>query len=630
MLHARVILAGMLILTGSAISPCLADPFTTLNVRVSASADDAGQSSAGVVNIGNSGIHVGTMSWVGIRFKNITIPRNATIISAVLTFRSDGNYSTYPAACTMFAEASDNSAGFTTAASSISSRARTTASYSVPVIPAYTLNTDLPAGDVGAMIQEVVDRSGWNSGNSLSVIIRSDAAGQRGAFSYDGSTAYAPLLTIQYTPYPRPVAPNLLYVVTNVSSPTAQELKREEWLKWWAYKVTRIVSTDSQANFTAAAAANDVAFVPEQVTSADLNTKLKSAALGVVTDEPALLDDFGLSTILANTSASTFALPVNTHYITAPFSPGTVTLFSSTPPSLEPAAPLAPEAVTLGTFSSNVSGLVTMEAGGTLIDGTKAAGRRVFVPWSAGTDYNLINSNGQTMLRRSLEWAAGLQSWWKLDETSGSTAVDSGIHARNGTLNGTTFAAGTIPARLGNGLSLDGASTYVSVPNHATLQLTNALSISGWIYLNSFGNSSDVDIVLRKGDTAPAAYQLCIQDGKVTMHLNETDGTSAGTFGMTALSTGKWHHVAATWDGTTSLVYLDGYADSGPRAISGALPLDTRSLYMGGRINVTDLVSGKLDDVRLYNYALTAAEVFNLRRINQARGMRIVKWVETQ
>jgi hypothetical protein len=114
------------------------------------------------------------------------------------------------------------------------------------------------------------------------------------------------------------------------------------------------------------------------------------------------------------------------------------------------------------------------------------------------------------------------------------------------------------------------------------------------------------------------------------MHLNETDGTTSGTFGSTTLATGKWHHVVATWDGATSLVYLDGYADSAPRAVSGTLPLDTRSIYMGGRIDGTDLVSGKLDDVRLYNYALTAAEVFNLRRINQARGIRIIKWVETQ
>jgi hypothetical protein len=42
------------------------------------------------------------------------------------------------------------------------------------------------------------------------------------------------------------------------------------------------------------------------------------------------------------------------------------------------------------------------------------------------------------------------------------------------------------------------------------------------------------------------------------------------------------------------------------------------------------LAVGKIDDVRLYNYALTAAEAFNLRRINQARGMKVIKWVETQ
>jgi hypothetical protein len=607
----------------------LADPMTVVSVRTTASSDDAEEAIGGSVSTGSADLDIGTQAWSGVRFRNLAIPRYATITKATLTFKARGGFSA-ASSTTFYGQATSSAAAFSSTSYNLSTRSRTTASVAWNPIPSWSNNVTYTSPDISAVIQEIVDRSDWSSGNNLVVLCNNPNTGQRSAETYDGDPSTSPLLYIEYTPFVRPVAPNLLLVLTSATSPTAQELKREEWLKWWAYKVTRIAATDSQANFNTAAAANDVAFISETMTSADLNTKLKNAALGVVTDEPALLDDFGLSTILANTGASTFALSANTHYITSPFSPGTLALFTTTPPSLEPAAALASEAVTLGTFSSTVPGLVTLEAGGILIDGTKAAGRRVFVPWSAGSDYNNLGANGQTMLRRSLEWAAGLQSWWKLDETSGSTAVDSGAHARSGTLNGTTFAAGTTAAKLGTGLSLNGTNTYVSVPNHSTLQLRKALSISGWIYLSELGATHDVDIVLRKGDAAPAAYQLCIQDGKVTMHLNETDGTTAGTFGTTTLLTGKWYHVAATWDGTTSLVYLDGYADSSPRTVSGTLPLDTRSLYMGGRIDGTDLVTGKLDDVRLYNYALTAAEVFNLRRINQARGMRIIKWVETQ
>jgi hypothetical protein len=147
--------------------------------------------------------------------------------------------------------------------------------------------------------------------------------------------------------------------------------------------------------------------------------------------------------------------------------------------------------------------------------------------------------------------------------------------------------------------------------------------------LDAFGVDSDVDIVLRKGDTSPVPYQLCIEDRKVTLHLNETDATGAGTFGNTILTAARWYHVAATWDGTTAIVYVDGLADCSGRTVTGTLPLDTRTLFLGGRSG-TDLTDGTIDDVRLYNYALTPGEVLNLKRVNQPHGVRVIKWVETQ
>lgn len=608
----------------------LADPMTVVSVNTVASADDAEEGSGGAMNLTNSDFDISTVNWAGMRFRNLAIPANATITKATLTFTARGGNSA-SANIRFYAQAIATAPAFTTSGYNVSSRTRTSASMLWDPVPSWSNNISYTSPDLSSVIQEVVNRSDWASGNHLAIVCTSSTAGGRRAHSYDSVPGSSPRLIIEYTPFPRPVVPNLLYVVTSASSPTAQELKREEWLKWWAYTVTRISANASQASFNTAAAVNDVAFVSETITSSDLNTKLKNAALGIVTDEPALIDDFALADTVATTGASNFAIASNAHYITSPFSVGSLTLFSSPPPSLELAGTVASEAIMLGSFSNLAQGLVTIEAGGTLVDGTRAAGRRVFLPWSAGSDYNNLNSNGQTLLRRSLEWAAGLQSWWKLDETSGSTAADSGAHARHGTLNGTTFAAGTTVAKIDTGLNLNGTNTYVSVPHDATLQLTKALSIGGWVYLNSFGTGGDVDIVLRKGAAEPAAYQLCIQDSKVALHLkNETDGTGAGTIGSTTLLPGEWYHVAGTWDGSNALVYLNGEVDSAPRAVAAPLPSDTRPLYMGGRVDGTDLMTGKIDDVRLYNYALTAEEIFNLRRIDQPRGMRVIKWVETQ
>jgi hypothetical protein len=59
------------------------------------------------------------------------------------------------------------------------------------------------------------------------------------------------------------------------------------------------------------------------------------------------------------------------------------------------------------------------------------------------------------------------------------------------------------------------------------------------------------------------------------------------------------------------------------------LGIDSRSLYLGGRSGA-DFFDGALDDVRLYNYALTQNEISKLRGLNQPAGARVVKWVEIQ
>jgi hypothetical protein len=622
--------ALVLVLLLAAIPQSWADPLLTLSKRVSSANDDAEQANDSSMSVGGSILSSGTNAWVGMRFQNITIPKNATITSATLTCQSAGWYTSSPAAITIFAQASDNASAFSSTFANISSRARSSASLTINPLSGYSDNLVLPTPDISALIQEVVGRPGWASGNALAILVRSDAAGERGIDSFDGSSTTAPLLTIEYTPYARPAAPNLLFVCTNASTPTTEELKREEWLKWWAYKVTRIAATDTSTNFNTAAAANDVAYVPETVTSTDLNTKLLSKPLGVVTDEPALIDDFQLAMSMASSGANPFSVASNAHYITSPFTVGSRPLFTTGTTSLEPVGTLAREAVFLGTFTNSAKAIVTIEAGGILVDNSKAAGRRVFLPWAASTAFANLNSDGLTIFKRSVEWAAGLETWWKLDETISTAAADSGRNVRNGTLNGTTFSSSSTAGKLGTALNLDGIDDYVSIGDHESLRLTKALSMSAWVYIDTFGANSDVDTILRKGDASPVSYQLCLQDGKVTLHLQETDATGAGTTGNTTLSAGGWYHVAATWDGTTALVYLNGIVDCSARTVTGPLSTDTRTLFLGGRSGGTDLTDGRIDDVRLYNYALTADEVLNLKRINQPRGIKVIKWVETQ
>jgi type II secretory pathway pseudopilin PulG len=205
---------------------------------------------------------------------------------------------------------------------------------------------------------------------------------------------------------------------------------------------------------------------------------------------------------------------------------------------------------------------------------------------------------------------ASLIGWWKLDETEGVEASDSSGNRIDGTLNQMNQATDWVTGKIGGGLDFDGFNDYVDCENEENLQLTDALTIAGWVKANSWGSGSDVSIIARKGEGNPNNYQLAIADGRATLYLDDNDGN--GFRGDTVLDTGQWYHVAGTWDGAQVRIYLNGILDNDPPdSYSLTLNTDTRALYIGGR-GGADLLDGTLDDVRIYSRALSLEEVADL------------------
>ena len=555
--------------------------------------------------------------WIGQRFTNVTIPQGAYIISAYVTVTSSnqdaGNFS-----ATVYGEAADNSSVFTTSSSNISNRSRTSASAT------WSANGNWKAGDVNVtpelrtVVQEIVNRSGWASGNSLSILVQKGSHNRR-VYSYDGNTSQAPLLHVDYAVVARPVATRLLFVVTSTSSPTAQETQRKTFFQDIGYTATLIAATASQASFDTAAAANDLAYVSEAITPTDLNTKLKSKPLGIVNEEPAVSDDFAVSSTYSSPSANAITIAKNNHYITSAFSSGSLTVTSSTQAMNTWTGTLAPDLDTLATISGAAS-LVAVEMNGKLYDGTTAAGRRVFLPWSHTViDLSLLTDNGYNLLSRSLAWAGGQVGYWRLDETSGSTANDSSVNVQNGTLTNSSFSTSEVStAKVNGGLSFDGVDDYISVPNNSVFQLTKALSVSAWIKGNSWGSGSYANIILRKGDGNPNNWQLAVENGYVALGLDGNDGSNA--HGNTLLQTGQWYHVVGTWDGSNIRIYVNGVLDNTPAARAAPINTDTRPVYLGGRIGSTNIFNGVVDDVRLFNHGLDADEVTVLKARGRVLG----------
>ncbi len=185
---------------------------TTITSRVSQSSDDAEErvatwSSIRTTTINSTNLQIinnGSYDQlVGIRFQNINIPQGTTILSASIQFTVAGT-SSGTTSVTIRGQDEDDAPTFTTSNKNISDRTRTTASVAWTSIPAW--NTVGQAGanqrtpDFTNIVQEIVDRGGWSSGNSMVFIIND--SGSRIAESYDNAPTKAPLLTITYVTPP--------------------------------------------------------------------------------------------------------------------------------------------------------------------------------------------------------------------------------------------------------------------------------------------------------------------------------------------------------------------------------------------------------------------------------------------
>lgn len=171
------------------------------------SADDAIELvSSGAVSITDHGTNNGVKgsNHVGFRFPNVTITQGATITSAVLKFKlanytGSGNVDHV----TTYAEASDNAAQFTTGTSNISARARTTANIAANTLGATDVVWETNGFSVASLIQEVVNRGGWVSGNALAILFIGDGTAGNYVYPYQwdySSGYYTAILTITTGP----------------------------------------------------------------------------------------------------------------------------------------------------------------------------------------------------------------------------------------------------------------------------------------------------------------------------------------------------------------------------------------------------------------------------------------------
>lgn len=173
-----------------------------VSTRIASSADDVEESASGRVYRTSTDLELsydGSAQVLGLRFVKLAVPQRATVTNAYLQFKTD-EATSVSTSLTIRGQAVDNAPLFSTKTKNVSWRRKTTASVAWSPAAWKTVGeaaSNQRTPNLAPVVQEIVNRSGWVSGNALALIIA--GKGKRVAESFDGDRHGAPLLHIEYT-----------------------------------------------------------------------------------------------------------------------------------------------------------------------------------------------------------------------------------------------------------------------------------------------------------------------------------------------------------------------------------------------------------------------------------------------
>lgn len=168
--------------------------------QINSGDDDAEEDvSSGSMYMNSSDLELGedgSPQIVGMRFRNITVPKGAKIVSAYIEFTTDEKDSG-TTNLTIKGEASDDASGFSSSDYELSSRNKTSATVTWSDLDSWnSIDEEHKTPDLSSIVQEIVNRQGWSSGNDVALFI--EGTGSRTAESYEGESYSAPRLVVTY------------------------------------------------------------------------------------------------------------------------------------------------------------------------------------------------------------------------------------------------------------------------------------------------------------------------------------------------------------------------------------------------------------------------------------------------
>lgn len=202
-------------------------------------------------------------------------------------------------------------------------------------------------------------------------------------------------------------------------------------------------------------------------------------------------------------------------------------------------------------------------------------------------------------------------AYYKLDDNSGTTAVDSSSGIYTGTLQASpAWATGV----CGSALTFTAASSqYVSMANAPIIGDHAIYSVTGWwktsntaaqtIYSEGSSSSASPELYFRPNEDVAGGFEWGYRD------VSGAGGSFLGA-GNLSLADGQWHHFAAVQTSKSAFeLYIDGVSRATGSTTVGVMTVDLATIGVLRRTTFNGYMDGSVDGLRIYDIALTAAQV---------------------
>ena len=196
----------------------------------------------------------------------------------------------------------------------------------------------------------------------------------------------------------------------------------------------------------------------------------------------------------------------------------------------------------------------------------------------------------------------GLVGWWRFDEGNGTVAKDSSGSGNDGTVHNATWVDG----KYGKALSFNGTSDYLEIAHAASLSPTSGISLEAWV---KFARNNTMEVILTKSTAGRDVWQdyaLTHEANNIFRGIFRVAGNIRVVNSLPHTDINVWHHVVVTFDGQSLRMYVNGVLE-GTANYAGALGTSTNPLRVGKQVVYN--FQGVIDEVRVYNRALSATEI---------------------